>query len=651
MDNDGWEDLYLVIDRNLWSNKIFHNNHDGTFTSISDTSGATPAMDAMCCSAGDYDNDGDLDIYVTNGWPGNRLFRNDGGVFTDVTAGAGVAVNLICWGSLWLDYNNDSWQDLFVGTTGSFFGAAQNRFFINQNEPAFLNGNVITNIEGDTSATFVNAKGDFNNDGYFDFVTNNNDPMPSKIWLNNGGDNHFLSVRLEGVISNKSGIGNWIHVYVNDEHFVRYTISGDNFNSQNASREIFGLGELTFVDSLVIQWNSGTRDVYHNVNTNQNLHLVEGASFIVPFAIQPSSALVLCPGDSLLLNAGSYNSYLWNTGDTSQFISATSSGDYFVEVINGFGSWMTSDVLSVSDAEIPELQTITSPIVCHGEQSGSIQVHPIQQSIWSFFEWEGSEAGFLLDSIGAGSFHFHAQTLDGCWTDGNISISEPDPLSFNIETSDVRCATGNDGSAIVVASGGTGEITYLWNELDFDSLTADEYAISVIDESGCMMDSSFVIFEPLPFAVTAIATPQHENELDGNIQFELLGGTFPYSLENEIIVSNEYLLDEMPGGNYSFSFSDAMGCEYTLNVNIPIIAGLSERVTDRIHFYPNPVDQVIYASETIVSCKVLDVTGSLVGTLHFVNGGANVLDFAGGIYCIQFVCVDGSSGFAVIVIE
>jgi len=95
--HDGWEDLFLVIDRNAWTNELYLNNQDGTFTNVTVATGLNQAFDAMSGTVDDYDNDGDLDIYVTNGWPGNKLYEhNSDHTFTNIALSAGVTVNLIC---------------------------------------------------------------------------------------------------------------------------------------------------------------------------------------------------------------------------------------------------------------------------------------------------------------------------------------------------------------------------------------------------------------------------------------------------------------------------------------------------------------------------------------------------------------------------
>jgi len=110
---DGWQDIYIANDRRN-GNTLLRNNGDGTFSDISSSSGTDLRFDAMGVAIGDYDKDGYLDIYTTNGPAGNGLLRNNGdGTFTELAGALGVTVDKVCWGANFLDYDNDGDLDLF----------------------------------------------------------------------------------------------------------------------------------------------------------------------------------------------------------------------------------------------------------------------------------------------------------------------------------------------------------------------------------------------------------------------------------------------------------------------------------------------------------------------------------------------------------
>ncbi len=120
-DNDGWQDVLLVNSMDWPESKrrksflaLYHNNKDGTFTDVTRNSGLAVEMYGIGVAAADYDNDGNVDIYITC-VGANHLFRNSGnGKFTDVTARAGVGDPGFSTSAAWFDYDNDGKLDLFV---------------------------------------------------------------------------------------------------------------------------------------------------------------------------------------------------------------------------------------------------------------------------------------------------------------------------------------------------------------------------------------------------------------------------------------------------------------------------------------------------------------------------------------------------------
>src|SRR5690606_7053146 len=244
--HDGWEDLYIIIDKSDYPNELFINNTDGTFNQVTESSGAGIMISAMTGAIGDYDNDGDLDVFVSNDpVPHNILLQNNGiAEFSDVTGSAGLIEKPVypSWGGPWIDCDNDTWQDLFYGTvTSPQSPPTGNRFFVNHFPDIFSDQSQLLGIHDEMTESFVCAKGDVNNDGYYDFYTNNQAPYPSQLYLNNGGENNYLAVSLQGTYSNPDGIGSWIHCFVNGEKFVRFTTCGENFVGQDSKRQIFGL--------------------------------------------------------------------------------------------------------------------------------------------------------------------------------------------------------------------------------------------------------------------------------------------------------------------------------------------------------------------------------------------------------------------------
>jgi len=216
-DNDGWIDIYFVnsglsdffTPPKPLKNALYHNNHDGTFTDVTDKAGVASGKFGMGVSAADYDGDGNIDLYVTN-YGSNILYRNNGdGTFTDVTDKAGVSAPGWSTCATWFDYDNDAKLDLFVSSF-VFYDKSQNplctdptlqrryycvprlfkpqpsRLFHNNGDGTFQDVSRESGIAGSPGKSFGAVATDVNNDGLMDlFVAN--DTMPNFLFLNKGG--------------------------------------------------------------------------------------------------------------------------------------------------------------------------------------------------------------------------------------------------------------------------------------------------------------------------------------------------------------------------------------------------------------------------------------------------------------------------------
>jgi enediyne biosynthesis protein E4 len=215
-DNDGWMDIYLVnsgpsdffTPSKPLKNALYHNNHDGTFTDVTDKAGVAGGTFGMGAAAADYDGDGWVDLYVT-GYGRNILYHNNhDGTFTDVTAKAGVAAPGWSTNAVWFDYDNDGKLDLFVSSFVLYDKAAQNlyctdeskrryycvpRFFKPQPSRLYHNNGDGTFTDVSKESGIANSPGksfgvvatDVNNDGLVDlFVAN--DTEPNFLFINKG---------------------------------------------------------------------------------------------------------------------------------------------------------------------------------------------------------------------------------------------------------------------------------------------------------------------------------------------------------------------------------------------------------------------------------------------------------------------------------
>lgn len=278
--NDGWQDIYVSNDRIENPNVLYKNNGDGTFTDVSVSSNTNLMIGAMSVTVEDYNNDGWLDIYVTNTAEGNVFLKNNGDeTFTNVAVTNGTTFNSIAWGAVFLDADNDMDLDIYVsglldGSNSNYLSAA---FYENDGLGQFSIPNA--GFSNDTRESYSNAIGDVDNDGLPEIIVSNADNENIFIWKNETiTTNNWLKVKLEGVQSNRDGIGSLIEISINGNKQYRYTLCGEGYLGQNSRTESFGIGANTIIDYVKVSWLSGNEDIYYNIAANQTLNIQEGNS-------------------------------------------------------------------------------------------------------------------------------------------------------------------------------------------------------------------------------------------------------------------------------------------------------------------------------------------------------------------------------------
>lgn len=309
-DLDGWLDLYIANDK-ARGNQLFRNLGDGTFDDVSEASGADIAFHAMGIAIGDYDLDGDFDMYVSNISTGNGLLRNEGdGTFTEVADEAGVAVYKICWGVNFFDADNDGDLDLFAA---AMFGEENSRdeLFENVGDGTFAPWEGFVGGDGVSHGSSV---GDFDADGYPDLAVVRTD-SPVMLWHNSGGSNNWLSIALEGTESNRDGVGSLIEVHTAGLKQMRLVQAGSSYKSQDSFNQIVGIGSSTTVDSVVVRWPSGQVDIHRNVGVNEHLVLVEGEAMPTATGLSPAApTLAVTPFPNPFVGRTTFQ---WSAGASS----------------------------------------------------------------------------------------------------------------------------------------------------------------------------------------------------------------------------------------------------------------------------------------------------------------------------------------------
>ncbi|HUG42807.1 MAG TPA: CRTAC1 family protein [Acidobacteriota bacterium] len=290
LNRNGFPDLFVANDAR--PNLLFENNGDGTFTELGFISGTAVGEDGseqgcMGVAIGDYDRDGDLDIFISNfSDEYNVLYRQERSlVFTDVSFASRTAESsfpFVGWGTEFVDFNNNGWLDLFVANGHVYpqvdnvnlgTSYAQRKLLYRNNgdgtftEAAARHGDALMQPKVSRGAAF----GDLDNDGDIDIVLNDLDGFPTILRNDGGNRKNWLRVRLEGDGPNRFGLGAWVTVQTGDFVQVAEVRSGSSYLSQNDLRQHFGLGDATMVDRVEVRWPDGKVTVRENVEINREL--------------------------------------------------------------------------------------------------------------------------------------------------------------------------------------------------------------------------------------------------------------------------------------------------------------------------------------------------------------------------------------------
>jgi len=292
-DNDGRTDIFVANDSN--PNYLYHNKGDGTFEDIAVAAGVAYSPDGkehsgMGAAAGDYDNDGLMDLFLTTFANDNyALFHNDGNnFFTDMSYPSGVGeatIPWLGWATFFLDYNNDGLKDLFC-VNGHVYPQVDGRIRQSYRQPLLLfentGGGKFREVSDRANLAALprhsgrgGAYCDFDNDGNVDVIVSNIDERPTLLRNQGGTGNNWVELSLSGTASNRSAVGAKVKITAGDLIQYDHVRAGGSFLSGNDLRLHFGLGRHTRIDALEIRWPSGKMDRREGLETNRILQIRE----------------------------------------------------------------------------------------------------------------------------------------------------------------------------------------------------------------------------------------------------------------------------------------------------------------------------------------------------------------------------------------
>jgi len=328
-DNDGDDDLYVACD--FGTDRFLINNGDGTFKDVTKETIGIDTKKGMNADWGDYDNDGWLDVFVTNITDdymreGNFLWRNNGLddkgrlSFTDVARETGTYDTGWGWGGKFFDYDDDGWLDLYVVNgwvsagpesyvpdvfqmvtrpnvdltdarswppmgNKSLSGYEKKKLFHNEagtfREVAARHG-----LDSTRDGRGI-AVADFDNDGRLDLFVANANAEPYLYRNVRPAGPHWATFVLEGRKSNRDAVGAQLRATASGRTQLRFVDGGNGFAGQSSRRVHFGLAGAAKIDRLEVRWPSGLRQTFTNLPADRFYRLVEGEPEPKPFTVEP----------------------------------------------------------------------------------------------------------------------------------------------------------------------------------------------------------------------------------------------------------------------------------------------------------------------------------------------------------------------------
>lgn len=606
-DNDGDLDLYIAKCRQGVNNSadprrinaLFVNDGQNNFSEQAEAHNLKIGAQSWTADFQDIDNDGDLDCFITNHDVPSMLLENEGGVFTDITSGSGIEVNGLPIQGVMRDFDNDGFVDIIVA-------GSQQYIFRNNGDKTFTEiENIFDNNEMESFAI-----GDLNHDGYLDVYAGYAEiyTSPSNIddvlWLNDGGDHNFINFSLNGVESNRNGIGARLEIYGDWGIQIREVRAGESYGIMNSMIQHFGLGQSQGLDSLIVRWPSGIVDKYFNLEANQFVNLIENSCISPEANITVEGATTICQGESVALNAPEGYTYTWSNGATTQSIDAIEAGFYSVTISDGsdcFGISPSIEVV-VNPDETPTVQAAGDVVFCDG---GTVILTASEAASYT---WSTGETTQSIEATQAGDYTVAIQGLcetftsapffvnvleapmpevaDIIYTDTDVQIQMSGENLFWYENPDDETPFNTSNEWTVAFTGDTSLVYYVESQTIYPGL---ESVAGMTDHAGSAYSGNqfngsiiFDVFAPITLNTVKVYTDLEGlriielQDAAGNVlqskEIQIPVGTHVIPLNFDIPVGTDYSLTTNAASNQSlFGYESPRLQRASENVNYPYV--------------------------------------------------------------------------------
>lgn len=397
----------------------------------------------------DVDNDGDFDCLITTHSATLQLYENDGyGYFTNVTAGSGLEVSGFFLQAKLADFDNDGWVDLIHAGGAHGYYRNNGDMTFSEVDNTFQNNDVMHSF----------GIGDLNRDGYLDVYASYGDGYidpdfshQDRLFLNDGGANHFVVFDLEGTVSSRDAVGALVEIHGAWGVQIREVRAGESYGISNCFAAHFGLGSATSVDLAVIYWPSGLVSVIENPEVDTWHNVVETVCSAPGGEIVATGDTDLCPGETVVLEIVEVGgAYIWSNGSHEAELEVSGDGNYSLIVWDEEGCAGTSNTVQVTVTPDP-VPTVTADGSVEFCEGGSVQLTATDGNGWS---WSNGSAAQTITVNQTGDYSvsvtgncstqasadFHVEVYDAPETPvvADVVLEEFGEATFTAAGSNVR---------------------------------------------------------------------------------------------------------------------------------------------------------------------------------------------------------------------
>lgn len=648
--NDGFVDLFVSNYGNQ-NNSLYKNSGDGTFQKIVTGAIVTDGGQSRSASWGDYDNDGFLDLYVTNSGQQNFLYRNNGNeTFTKITGDPIVNDDYWSYSSAWTDYNNDGYIDMAVVNSTSNDSVS---LFRNNKDGSFTRIRDASLIATGTSSWSL-SPADFNNDGYEDIYVAGRGNNKGYLFENLNKGNRFIGIKLKGVQSNTNAIGARVRIKSDNLWQTRQVASKSGRGGQGSYRMIFGTELASTVDSVVVYWPGNKRQVLLNKATNQNITIEECESY------NRTEVRDMCDGDlfsfggEALSTSGEYtHTFLSQHGCdstvtltinvhpgyniSSSLVLCTESIEFGSQTINEQG------IFTETFQTIWGCDSVVTVSVISNLYTGAEQVSICEGDSFLFANEQLSEAGVYTETF--------QSAITSCDSTVTLTLSVSPVFTETIEAEICSGEYYEHGNQHLTATGSYPQIfqsstgcdstvvlnlivhpmhdetinkvicegeTFLFGGEELSETGVYHHAF--VNVHGC--DSA--VHLQLEMTVIDKTITQEGPKLTSNQE----GATYQWIMEDGIPVEGETARSFIPSVTGAYAVSIDIGECNSTSDEVEVIVLSTETNKDPINVYPNPIREkvLVRLPQSGIAAKLYlrDQSGKVVR--EWISSGEDVID-------------------------